>query len=97
LILYNRDVALLFCAAIFVSGCSSQLRYPAIPQTGIARAPDIALNSATGTASMEITVLIYNVAGLPWPFGCGKASRDTDESGERIPITCRSKKRTSKA
>jgi len=37
---------------------------------------------------MEITVLIYNVCGVPWPLGCGKTSRDTDESGKPIPIEC---------
>jgi len=81
--------ALFFYAVILVSACSSQLRYPALPQTGIARIPDITHDSDSDSASMEITVLIYNVAGLPWPLGCGKASRDTDESGERIPIACK--------
>lgn len=81
--------ALLFCAVFLVSACSSQLRYSTIPQSGIARTPDITIDSATGTASMEVTVLIYNVAGLPWPIGCGKSSRDTDDSGKRIPIACR--------
>ena len=60
--------ALFFYAAILVSACSSQLRYPALPQTGIARTPDITYDSASSTASMDITVLIYNVAGLPWPL-----------------------------
>ena len=35
---------------------------------------------------MEISVLIYNVAGLPWPLARGKTSRDTDDQGKRIPI-----------
>ena len=86
--LMTTGKVLLFCAVIFVSACSSQLHYPAIPQTGLARTPDIILDSNSGTASMEITVLIYNVAGLPWPLGCGKASRDTDDAGKRIPIAC---------
>ena len=37
---------------------------------------------------MEISVLIYNVAGLPWPLACNKRSRKTDSNGERIPIAC---------
>lgn len=78
----------LICAVIFMSACSSQLRYPAIPQTGLARTPEITLDSSSATASMDITVLIYNVAGLPWPIGCGKKSRTTDESGKLIPIAC---------
>ena len=82
------SLALLFCSALIGSACSSQLRYPEPPQTTVARVPVITTDNAAGTASMEITVLIYNVAGLPWPAGCGKASRDTDDSGKRIPIAC---------
>ena len=37
---------------------------------------------------MTISVLIYNVAGLPWPVGCGKKSRNLDDDGNRIPIAC---------
>lgn len=73
---------------LLVSACSPQLRYPDLPQNGFTQAPRITLDETAGTASMEITVLIYNVCGLPWPLGCGKSSRDTDESGKRIPIEC---------
>ena len=83
----SRYLLILFIG-LFVSACSSQLRYPDLPQTGFTHAPKISLDEIAGTASMEITVLIYNVCGLPWPLGCGKASRDTDESGKRIPIEC---------
>jgi len=55
---------------------------------GLAREPEIARDPSTGTASMTVSVLIYNVAGLPWPVGCGKKSRDVDDRGERIPIAC---------
>jgi hypothetical protein len=61
---------------------------PPVPQEGIAGNPKVTFDDATGTASMEISVMIYNVAGLPWPIGCGKYSRETDESGERYPIAC---------
>ena len=73
---------------LLVSACSPQLRYPDLPQTGFTHAPKVTFDETTGTASMEVTVLIYNVCGLPWPLGCGKSSRDTDESGKRIPIEC---------
>ena len=65
---------------------SSNLKYPAPPQMGVSRSPEVTIDTATGTASMEITVLIYNVAGLPWPIAKGKSSRDTDADGKRIPI-----------
>lgn len=67
---------------------SCTLNYPAVPQTGLARQPEITHDPATGTASMTVSVLIYNVAGLPWPVGCGKKSRNLDLRGERIPIAC---------
>jgi len=44
--------------------------------------------SESGKASVDISVLTCNIAGLPWPIACGKRSRDTDASGERIPIAC---------
>jgi len=75
--------------SLLAAGCSSQLTYPDLPQTGLARSPTIVTDSEAGTASMEITVLIYNVAGLPWPIGCGKTSRTLDAEGKPIPIACR--------
>ena len=74
--------------SITLLGCaySKELSYPAPPQTGVARSPEVAIDESAGTASMEISVLIYNVCGLPWPIAKGKASRDTDEQGNRIPI-----------
>jgi endonuclease/exonuclease/phosphatase family metal-dependent hydrolase len=79
---------LLFYITLLGSACSSHLPYAAPPQTTVARFPEVTIDGAAGRASMEITVLIYNVAGLPWPFGCGKSSRDTDDGGKRIPIAC---------
>ncbi|MEM8767383.1 MAG: endonuclease/exonuclease/phosphatase family protein [Pseudomonadota bacterium] len=58
------------------------------PQRNIDRPPEISVESDTDQASLELSVLIYNVAGLPWPLGCGKRSRTTDADGERIPIAC---------
>jgi hypothetical protein len=57
---------------------------PPVPQEGIAGNPKVTFDDATGTASMEISVMIYNVAGLPWPIGCGKYSRETDESARLV-------------
>lgn len=79
-------VSVLFLGVLLPGSASSELRYPAPPQMGVSRSPEVTIDTATGTASMEITVLIYNVAGLPWPIGKGKTSRDTDADGNRIPI-----------
>ena len=76
---------LLFITIIFRK---IEITSPPVPQEGIARTPEVIVDEATNTASMEISVLIYNVAGLPWPTGCGKYSREADENGKRYPITC---------
>lgn len=50
--------------------------------------PEIVFDEATGMASTLISVLDYNIAGLPFPIACGKKSRLTDAEGERILIAC---------
>jgi len=81
-------VAVLVVTTLLVITCSGHPVYPVSPQMGLAREPEITRDPATGKASMTVSVLIYNVAGLPWPVGCGKKSRDVDDRGERIPIAC---------
>jgi endonuclease/exonuclease/phosphatase family metal-dependent hydrolase len=71
---------------ILATACASLPRDPGVPQMGLAKSPEITINAATGMASTEISVLIYNVAGLPWPVSRGKRSRTVDENGDRIPI-----------
>jgi endonuclease/exonuclease/phosphatase family metal-dependent hydrolase len=73
---------------MILTGCSTTFKHPSIPQNGLARVPEIQIDPTTGIHSIELSVLIYNVAGLPWPIGCGKESRTVDEYGERIPIAC---------
>lgn len=57
-----------------------------VPQNGLARTPEITVDQETGTAYTELSVLIYNVAGLPWPLAVGRRTRQLDENGEGIPI-----------
>jgi len=40
----------------------------ALPQTRIVKKPDIRYNSETQTYSVELSILTYNIAALPWPF-----------------------------
>ena len=62
---------------------------PPLPQESAAWShPGISIDGASGMVSMEISVLDYNVAGLPFPIACGKSSRQTDAEGKRIPIAC---------
>ena len=65
---------------------------PELPQLGEWDTPSISIDPDTGLASMEISVLTYNIAALPFPIACGKTSRMTDEAGNRIPIACNRKK-----
>lgn len=81
-------IPLLLFVLLYMFTCSRELVYEDPPQTGLARTPEIRFNEESGRYSLEITVLIYNVAGLPWPFACNKSSRSLDENGERIPIAC---------
>jgi hypothetical protein len=61
---------------------------PELSQQAEWAAPEISIDRETGMASMEISILTYNIAALPFPIACGKASRLTDEQGKRIPIAC---------
>ena len=71
--------------SLLLVGCGGLPKQPELPQLGLTRTPEIVLDG-TGTASTEISVLIYNVAGLPWPASAGKKSRTRDATGEPIPI-----------
>jgi endonuclease/exonuclease/phosphatase family metal-dependent hydrolase len=81
-----RTRLVIIAPLILVAACGNLPRDPGAPQTGLTRTPEIVIDAETGTASTEISVLIYNVAGLPWPLSRGKKSRQVDENGERIPI-----------
>jgi endonuclease/exonuclease/phosphatase family metal-dependent hydrolase len=74
--------------AAIACGCSAKFDFPGLPQEGMVRSPEVEVDAATGVRSIELSVLIYNIAGLPWPLGCGKTSRSLDAEGERIPIDC---------
>jgi len=88
LILFSMLFAVALLLIIAVIFRKIEVVSPPVPQEGTARIPQVVVDEATGTASIDITVMIYNVAGLPWPIGCGKFSRETDENGKRYPIAC---------
>ena len=85
---FSTLVALALVLVIAVAFRKMEVASPPVPQDGLARTPEVTVDEVAGTASMEISVLIYNVAGLPWPIGCGKNSREANESGKRYPIAC---------
>lgn len=61
-------------AALALAGCGSHPRL-APPPLPAARALPITVDPETGEHSIELSVLTYNVAGLPWPqrTGTGRA------------------------
>ena len=81
---HGRPAVAVLCLAL-LAACDEPQR-DVTPQRHIDRQPVI--STEADLASTEISVLIYNVAGLPWPLACNKRSRTLDEDGNRIPIAC---------
>ena len=81
-----RALGALLCSSLLL-GCGGAIQTAPVPQTGIAYEPVITIDEQAGEASTEISVLIYNVAGLPWPLSRNKRSRTLDDAGNRIPIS----------
>jgi endonuclease/exonuclease/phosphatase family metal-dependent hydrolase len=57
-------------AALLLGGCAAHPRVAPLPQPA-ARAAAIAVDPETGEHSTTLTVVTYNVAGLPWPIRKG--------------------------
>ena len=61
--------------AIYIAGCSAFPKTTALPQNGLVRSPEVIFDPETGTSSVEFSVLIYNIYGLPWPLLWGRSAR----------------------
>lgn len=61
-----------FLMLLLIAGCSSFPKTIALPQTGVARTPEIVFDRENGIQSVEVSVLIYNIYGLPWPILSGR-------------------------
>ena len=59
----------IFLTIFSLAGCNQFPKEMPIPQETVGRNPEIKVDPETGIHSVEISVLIYNVAGLPWPIG----------------------------
>lgn len=58
-----------FWATLALAACASQAPEPPLPQTAVVSPPpEISIDPETGRHSIEIEILIYNVAALPWPI-----------------------------
>ena len=57
---------------LLIAGCSAFPKTVPLPQKGVTKAPQVIFDPETGAQSVEISVLIYNVYGLPWPILTGR-------------------------
>ncbi len=73
----ERWLTILTCIAL--TACTSFPESVEIPQSGVASAPAVETDPKTGRQSVEVSVLIYNVWGLPWPL-----SANSSESMKKI-------------
>ncbi len=62
------EIRLAILTCIAVSACASFPKPVDVPQFGVAHAPVVESDPETGRQAVEISVLIYNVWGLPWPL-----------------------------
>ena len=81
-------ILMLFIALYALLSQGSGIPAPVLVNGAASRTPSVMVDGETGIASIEISVLSFNVAGLPWPIACGKHSRQTDVDNKRIPIAC---------
>ncbi|WP_411816758.1 endonuclease/exonuclease/phosphatase family protein [Hyphococcus sp. DH-69] len=63
--------ALVLSAFTALSGNSTEADNPPTVQH-LTKSPRIKIDAARGTASMDFSVMTYNVAGLPWPIRRGR-------------------------
>jgi len=86
------SIAITLAVAMLIGGVllfrKLDLPPPPLPTEGGWIQPEITVDETTGMASILISVLDYNIAGLPFPIACKKKSRMTDAQGKRIPIAC---------
>lgn len=77
----RRPAALVLAAATLLSGCASlpALRSAPCPGAG----PEIRLSEDGATASTRISILTYNIEGLPWPVRSGRGPK-LREIGRRL-------------
>jgi endonuclease/exonuclease/phosphatase family metal-dependent hydrolase len=58
-------------ATLALAACASHPETPPLPQPA-GKTPQIEIDAETGVARVELSVMTYNVAGLPWPIKTGR-------------------------
>jgi len=69
---YLKTPLYYFLMLLLIAGCSSFPKSIDLPQNGVTRVPEIVVDPETGIQSVEVSVLIYNIYGLPWPILSGR-------------------------
>ncbi|MFC7048371.1 endonuclease/exonuclease/phosphatase family protein [Emcibacter nanhaiensis] len=54
---------------------TSMTGQPPLPQSAATKTPAVEIDPDTGEHKISFSVLIYNIAGLPWPIKSGRAKR----------------------
>ncbi len=55
------------------AACATRISEAPVPQSASLSSPEIVVDPASGEHSLEIDVLIYNIAALPWPIRSNRA------------------------
>ncbi len=69
---HPKNPLIYFFMLFLIAGCSAFPKPIELPLTEVAKVPEITTDPETGMKSVEIRVLIYNIAGLPWPIRTGR-------------------------
>ncbi|WP_321394839.1 endonuclease/exonuclease/phosphatase family protein [Emcibacter sp.] len=75
--LYVRVAFLILVLSLSVSlnANTSMMGQPPLPQLAANKTPAIKIDPRTGRHKVTFSVLIYNIAGLPWPIKSGRGER----------------------
>ncbi len=67
-----RTLMILMLATTLLGSCVSREAEPLLPQLGVVSPPQITIDPKTGVHSIEVDVLILNIAALPWPISSNR-------------------------
>lgn len=73
MILSRASTAAVFAGCWLLAGVAcSHIPERDLPRRGLAATPEIRVDAHTGERTLELSVLTYNVEGLPWPIRSGR-------------------------
>ena len=78
-------IALALSAFTALSNGSTPVNHPSTIQQ-LTKSPRIQIDATRGMASMEFSVMTYNVAGLPWPIRRGRPEALKEISRDMVAL-----------